>query len=107
LHRGFIRLWWRGYTDFSASAALLETVKMVGDQRFCRQNGAVRAHVETGEQVELVERKFPEWTVIVAHELMYDPEADIKRIKALMACALLSESWRDALSKKIKKQKDK
>jgi MOSC domain-containing protein YiiM len=63
--------------------------------------------VETGEQIELVERKFPEWTVIVAHELMYDPEADIKRIKALMACALLSESWRDALSKKIKKQKDK
>jgi MOSC domain-containing protein YiiM len=63
--------------------------------------------VETNEPIELVERTFPEWTVTVAHELMYDSEVDITRIKALMACALLSESWRDALSKKISKQKDK
>jgi len=63
--------------------------------------------IETGERMELVERNFPEWTVIAAHELMYAPEPDVKRIKALIECSLLSESWRDALSKKIKKQKDK
>jgi hypothetical protein len=38
---------------------------------------------------------------------MYAPEVDVKRIIALMECSLLSESWRDALSKKIKKQIDK
>jgi MOSC domain-containing protein YiiM len=63
--------------------------------------------VDNSAQIKLVERNFPEWPVIVAHELMYDSEVDVKRIKALMACALLSESWRDALSKKISKQKDK
>jgi MOSC domain-containing protein YiiM len=91
--------WW-GIKDF---AARMEQTGRTGWYLRVLQEGIV----ETGEQVELVERKFPEWTVIVAHELMYDPEADVKRIKALMACALLSESWRDALSKKIKKQKDK
>jgi MOSC domain-containing protein YiiM len=63
--------------------------------------------VESGEQIKLVERNFPEWTIIVAHELMYAPEADVKRVKALMACAPLSVSWRDALSKKISKHGDK
>jgi MOSC domain-containing protein YiiM len=63
--------------------------------------------VEAGGQIKLVERNFPEWTVIIAHELMYATKADVKRIKALMACPLLSESWRDALSKKISKQSDK
>lgn len=91
--------WWE-IKDF---AARMEQSGRTGWYLRVLQEGIV----ETGEPIELVERKFPEWTVIVANELMYDPEADVKRVKALMACALLSESWRDALSKKIKKQKDK
>jgi len=91
--------WWE-IKDF---AARMEQSGRTGWYLRVLQEGIV----EIGERIELVERKFPEWTVTVAHELMYDPEADVKRIKALMACALLSESWRDALSKKIKKQEDK
>lgn len=67
--------------------------------------------VELGAHMELVERNFPEWTVARAHELMYKPEAEVDQIKAqikaLMDCRLLSESWRDALSKKIAKQEGK
>ena len=91
--------WW-GIKDF---AARMEQTGRTGWHLRVLQEGVV----ETGEQMELVERNFPEWTVIAAHELMYAPEADAKRITALMECSLLSESWRDALSKKIKKQKDK
>jgi MOSC domain-containing protein YiiM len=91
--------WWE-VKDF---AVIMEQSGRTGWYLRVLQEGVV----EAGERVELVERKFPEWTVIVAQELMYAPEADVKRIKALMACALLSESWRDALSKKIKKRKDK
>jgi MOSC domain-containing protein YiiM len=88
--------WW-GIKDF---AARMEQTGLTGWYLRTLQEGVV----EAGEQIKLVERTFPEWPVIVAHELMYDPEADVKRIKALMACALLSESWRDALSKKISKR---
>jgi len=91
--------WW-GIKDF---AARMEQTGRTGWYLRVLQEGII----ETGEQLKLVERKFPEWTVIVAHELMYGPEADVKRIKALMSCALLSESWRNALSKKISKQMDK
>jgi MOSC domain-containing protein YiiM len=91
--------WW-GIKDF---AARMEQTGRTGWYLRVLQEGIV----EAGEQIELVERNFPEWTVMVAHELMYDSDADVKRIKALMACALLSESWRDALSKKIKKQNEK
>jgi MOSC domain-containing protein YiiM len=91
--------WW-GIKDF---AARMEQTGRTGWYLRVLQEGTV----ETGGQIKLVERNFPEWPVSLAHELMYDHEADVKRIRALMACALLSESWRDALSKKISKQTHK
>jgi MOSC domain-containing protein YiiM len=91
--------WW-GIKDF---AARMEQTGRTGWYLRVLQEGIV----DNSEQIKLVERNFPEWPVLVAHELMYAPEADVRRIKALMACALLSESWRDALSKRISKQKDK
>jgi MOSC domain-containing protein YiiM len=91
---------WYGINDF---ATRMEQTGRTGWYLRVLQEGIV----ESGTRFELVERNFPEWTVIVAHELMYDPETDVNRIKALMACALLSESWRDALSKKIRKQTEK
>jgi MOSC domain-containing protein YiiM len=88
--------WW-GIKDF---VARMEQTGLTGWYSRVLQEGIV----EAGERIELVERNFPEWTVIIAHELMYANEADVNRIKALMACPLLSESWRDALSKKISKR---
>jgi MOSC domain-containing protein YiiM len=91
--------WW-GIKDF---VARMEQTGRTGWYLRVLQEGIVKA----GGQVKLVERNFPEWTVTIAHELMCATEPDVKRIKALMACPPLSESWRDALSKKVSKQKDK
>jgi MOSC domain-containing protein YiiM len=91
--------WW-GIKDF---AARMEQTGRTGWYLRVLQEGII----QTNAKFELIERNFPEWTVIVAHELMYDPKANINKIKELMACALLSESWRDALSKKIIKHVDK
>jgi MOSC domain-containing protein YiiM len=91
--------WW-GIKDF---AARMEQTGRTGWYLRVLQEGIV----ETQEKFVLIERNFPEWTVIVAHELMYDPNANRNKIKDLMACALLSESWRDALSKKLRKHGDK
>jgi len=91
---------WYGIEDF---AIRMEQTGLTGWYLRVLQAGAV----ETGMRIELVERSSPEWTVKVAHELMYAPEPDVNRIRALMACSFLSESWRDALSKKIRKQRDK
>jgi MOSC domain-containing protein YiiM len=91
--------WW-GIKDF---VARMEHTGRTGWYLRVLQEGMV----EAGEQIKLVERNAPEWTVAMAHELMYATEADVKRIKALMACPLLSQSWRDALSKKISRQNDK
>src|SRR5262245_1094819 len=54
--------WW-GIKDF---ATIMEQTGRTGWYLRVLQEGIV----EAGEQIELVERNFPEWTVMVAHELM-------------------------------------
>jgi len=54
-------------------------------------------YVEAGTIVELVERPYPEWTVSLAHHLVYGNSADLDQMEALASCSLLSDSWRETL----------
>ncbi len=57
--------------------------------------------VQSGDQITLLERPFPEWTVARVFELRADPH-DEQAVRALSECAGLSPKWRAAFRKLIK-----
>ena len=57
--------------------------------------------VEAGTSMRLLDRPHPEWTVAVAHRLVYQSLVDADEIEALVSCNELSASWRETLMKKL------
>ncbi len=64
-------------------------------------------YVEAGMKVELAERSYPEWSVSLAHDLLYDHRDDLEEMRRLADCPLLSEGWRDGLLKKLSKRAER
>ncbi|MFC2949490.1 MOSC domain-containing protein [Virgibacillus sediminis] len=63
--------------------------------------------IEEGEaysssDMELMERYYPEWSVAACNEVMHVRKEDLRRAEALMACEPLGDSWKKALTKRVR-----
>lgn len=56
--------------------------------------------MEEGDAVQLVERRNEQWTIAECNEVMHHEKENLKRVKMLANCELLSPSWRDTLNKR-------
>lgn len=56
--------------------------------------------IESGACIHLLERPYPEWSVARANDVMYNHQTDLKVIRELIACPVLSVSWQESLSKR-------
>lgn len=57
--------------------------------------------VEAGNALTLIERRYPEWTIAAANDVMHRRTTDLDAARALAACPDLSVSWKRSLSKRI------
>ncbi|MEQ8849347.1 MOSC domain-containing protein [Botrimarina sp.] len=58
-------------------------------------------HVTAGDEIQLVERPLPVWTIHRANGVMYG-EADEREVAALVAVGPLAESWKRQLGKRLR-----
>jgi MOSC domain-containing protein YiiM len=58
-------------------------------------------YVEAGTPMCLLERPHPQWTVAIAHRLVYQPRPNVDQIEELASCNALSVSWRETLHKRL------
>jgi MOSC domain-containing protein YiiM len=56
--------------------------------------------VESGQEVQLLERPYPEWTVAKCNQLIYHKTGDRNTILKLAACPSLAEEWVKMLTKR-------
>jgi MOSC domain-containing protein YiiM len=56
--------------------------------------------VEAPAELTLVERRYPQWTVAEANDIMHHRQDDFTAAMELASCEALSESWRLALSRR-------
>ena len=63
-------------------------------------------YVEAGAGVKLLDRPYAEWSVSAANELMYSRSRSEDEVRALAACDLLSEGWREGLMEKVAKGRE-
>ncbi|MUK88455.1 MOSC domain-containing protein [Ornithinibacillus sp. L9] len=61
-------------------------------------------HVNSGADLELLDRPFPQWTISTCNEIMYVHKDDVTLTEKLVACDLLAESWKQSLMKRLKQQ---
>jgi MOSC domain-containing protein YiiM len=57
--------------------------------------------VQAGDALRLVERPYPHLTLDEANRVMHHDKQDWEGIAALMACPLLSASWKKSLRHRI------
>ena len=62
---------------------------------------AVEGEVEAGQAMTLVDRPHPEWSIAAANEIMHQRKGEGEAARALAACAALSSSWRQTLSRRV------
>lgn len=56
--------------------------------------------IETGSMLKLISRPHPEWSIAQANEVMHHRKHDPEIAIRLAACAGLSTSWKDSLSRR-------
>ena len=56
--------------------------------------------VEAGNEIPLVERSHPEWTVAAANSVMHHRKTDWEAAQRLASCPALSGSWRSTLAQR-------
>lgn len=52
------------------------------------------------EEIRLIERPFPEWTIAEANRVMFHRKDDLAASRALGSCSALSQSWKTVLLKR-------
>jgi MOSC domain-containing protein YiiM len=87
--------WWQR-KEF---AARMEETGLTG--WYCRV--IKEGYVEAGTGVEVLERPYPEWTVLQANHILYGSKGSLDQMEALAACSLLSDGWREILLAKKSK----
>lgn len=55
--------------------------------------------VEAGNSFQLIEQKYPQWTLAKANELMHRPTRSLSMIENILECDLLSASWQKTFNK--------
>ena len=59
---------------------------------YCRV--LVEGTLQAGQEVTLIERPLPQWSVSRVHDVRHHRTEDLEAAEALAACELLSEEWR-------------
>lgn len=57
--------------------------------------------IEAGQEMQLSNRLFPQWTVQHANEIMFAKPRNRDHDQELAACPALSQSWRDTLTRRV------
>jgi MOSC domain-containing protein YiiM len=57
--------------------------------------------LEAGEEITLLERPLPQWSVARVHEVRHHRTEDLEAAAALAACELLSSEWRSYFAKRL------
>lgn len=58
-------------------------------------------YVESGVELELIERPYPQWTIEACNEVMYVHTDNLQLTKELASCELLAENWKHSLSRRL------
>ncbi|RKQ12318.1 MOSC domain-containing protein [Oceanobacillus bengalensis] len=61
--------------------------------------------VQSGQQLTLLERPYPEWTIAKCNEVMYEKKDDVKLAEELHSCKFLAENWKRTLAKRLAGEK--
>ncbi|TFJ92625.1 MOSC domain-containing protein [Lentibacillus salicampi] len=61
------------------------------------QEGYARA----GMELELIERPYPEWTIVASNEVMYVKKQNPDLAERLASCDLLAPNWKRTLNKRL------
>lgn len=56
--------------------------------------------IQAGDDIQLQERPFPEWTVAKCNDIMHNRKQDLELASRLAACELLAPNWRNTLYKR-------
>lgn len=66
---------------------------------YCRvlETGTLSA----GQEVRLVERPLPQWTVAEVHEVRHHRKADLVAAASLASCELLGAEWREYFAQRL------
>lgn len=57
--------------------------------------------VQAGDEITLLERPYPEWSVAHANAVILEPLADLSLTRALADCPALAPAWVDTLTKAL------
>ncbi|SFE25469.1 MOSC domain-containing protein YiiM [Lentibacillus persicus] len=58
-------------------------------------------YAESGKEMELIERPYPEWTIAACNDVMYVKKRDLKLAEQLASCELLAPNWKKSLEKRL------
>lgn len=58
-------------------------------------------HVQAGAKLRLIERRYPEWTVAAANDVMHHHAHDLEAARALANCPALSARWRESIGRRV------
>lgn len=58
-------------------------------------------HVQSGVELALIERSYPEWTITACNEVMYVHKDNMRLAQDLASCELLAVNWRRSLEKRL------
>ncbi|MBB5175132.1 MOSC domain-containing protein [Texcoconibacillus texcoconensis] len=59
-------------------------------------------YVQAEQDLTLIERPYPHWTVAKCNEVMHKKKDDLQLTEELASCQLLADSWRQTLNKRLK-----
>jgi len=59
-------------------------------------------NVEAGEELKLLERPYPEWSIAASNEVMYEKKSDLNLAYELASCTLLAPNWKRSLNKRLR-----
>lgn len=55
--------------------------------------------VAAGDDLKLIDQPCPQWSIMIANNLMYAPNKDVEKLKKIAACDYLSTSWQKSFKK--------
>lgn len=58
-------------------------------------------HVSAGDQLKLINRPCPQWTILRANHLMYAVNKDTDKLQEIIQCEYLSASWKKSYKKRL------
>lgn len=60
--------------------------------------------IQPGENLTLIERRFPKWTIAACNHVMNTKQVDMQLTEELASCELLAENWRESLKKRLRRE---